>query len=124
MIDDDVDTRKFVKSALQREFNDCEVDAASDGIQAREHLDKLQYDLILCDWSMPGLTGEELLRWVRSDEWHKDVPFIIITGHRDRERVLRALELGVNSYILKPISIDILMQKIKESNNIFVERKI
>src|SRR5208283_2143219 len=122
LVDDDVDMRKFIKNALQRGFQSCEVDEASDGIAAREHMEVLRYDLVLCDWSMPGLTGEDLLRWMKGEEKHKNVPFILITGHRDRERLLRALDLGVNDYILKPISIATLMEKINAANKSFVEK--
>lgn len=122
LIDDVADMRKFVKVALERGFHDCHVDEASDGIEAMQHMETLKYDLVLCDWGIPGMTGEELLQWARSSERHKDVAFIIITGFRDRERVVRALQLGVNSYIVKPISLDTLMQKIKQANKNFVEK--
>jgi CheY-like chemotaxis protein len=123
LVDDVVEMRKFIKNALERCFDDCHVDEASDGLDAKAHMQMLEYDLILCDWGIPGLTGEELLQWARSDQKHKDIPFIIITGYRDKDRLIRALELGVNSYIVKPISIDTLMQKIKAVNKDFVEKK-
>ena len=122
LVDDEGEMRKFIKTALVRDFFDCEVDEVSDGAKAREHMEAVRYDLILCDWSIPGLTGEELLRWARSDERYSTVPFIMITGHRDRDRLLRALDLGVNDYILKPISIEILIQKIKAANKDFVKK--
>ncbi len=123
LVDDVADMRKFIKNALQRTFIDCDVDEASDGIDARTHMETLQYDLVLCDWGLPGLTGEDLLKWVRSDEKHKEVPFIIVTGYRDRERVLRAMEFGVTDYIVKPISIDTLIKKVREANNNFIGKK-
>lgn len=121
MIDDVADMRQFVKKSVERTF-DCRVDEASDGIVAKAMMENAQYDLVLCDWGIPGLTGEELLMWARNNGTQKNIPFIMITGYRDREHVLRAVELGVSGYIVKPISLDTLMQKIKAVSKNFREK--
>ncbi|MBZ0157761.1 MAG: response regulator [Alphaproteobacteria bacterium] len=122
LIDDVSSMRRFIKSILERTFPDCFVDEANDGISAREKMEMVRYDLVLCDWGIPGLSGEDLLLWVRKQPHLQDIPFIMVTGFRDKEHVVRAKELGVSDYIVKPIAMDVLIQKIKEVNHNFKER--
>ena len=49
---------------------------------------KTVFDLVLCDWEMPEMTGLELLQWARASEHHKAVPFIMVTSRGDRGHVL------------------------------------
>jgi CheY-like chemotaxis protein len=62
------------------------------------------FDLILCDWEMPKMTGEELLTWLRSEGTKKDTPFVMITSRGDKDHVVKALALKANNYIVKPFT--------------------
>lgn len=76
-------------------------------------------DFIIADWHMPNMTGIELLTVIRKDPAYCDIPFLMITGEMTKEKVVYALEEGVDGYLIKPISqnqvitavIDILYEK-------------
>ena len=65
---------------------------------------KPTYDLILCDWVMPVMTGVELLMKIRADKRFKDTPFVMLTGQTKQEDVLKAIALGADGYIVKPVT--------------------
>lgn len=71
-------------------------------------------DLVLLDYSMPGLDGKETLEILRSTEETKDIPVIFITGDDDKEDIVRALKLHPQGYLLKPVKPERLFQAIEE----------
>lgn len=85
-------------------FLDCRIDEAGSGSSAREKLQQGSFDLVLCDWEMPDMKGDELLRWLRNDSGTRDIPFIMVTGNNTKEHIVKARELGVTDYILKPVN--------------------
>jgi CheY-like chemotaxis protein len=70
------------------------------------------FDLALLDNNMPGISGLELLSIIRGDKTLRDLPVIMITGHADREFITNAAESDIDAYILKPITVNLLKQKI------------
>ncbi|MFC7459612.1 response regulator [Hydrogenophaga defluvii] len=62
------------------------------------------FDLVLCDWNMPRMTGRELLERVRSDAQLAPLPFVMITGENSTKQVHSAISGGVTDFILKPFS--------------------
>ncbi|MDC0254296.1 response regulator [Bacteriovoracales bacterium] len=72
------------------------------------------FELIISDWNMPKMTGLELLKAVRKDENLKGTPFIMITGENAEGNVVIAVREGVNNFIAKPITKDILEFKIQK----------
>jgi two-component system chemotaxis response regulator CheY len=73
------------------------------------------FDLILCDWNMPELSGIELLKEVRKIEAARNIPFILITSEVKKENVVEAMEAGVAGYIVKPFSTTTIREKITKS---------
>lgn len=71
-------------------------------------------DLILLDYSMPGLDGKETLEILRSNEETKNIPVIFITGDDDKEDIVRVLKLYPQGYLLKPVKPERLFQAIEE----------
>jgi DNA-binding response OmpR family regulator len=61
---------------------------------------------------MPGLNGDELLRWLREESHIKNVPFIMITAKDDGESIMEVIKLGVTDYIVKPFSPETLCEKV------------
>jgi two-component system chemotaxis response regulator CheY len=63
-------------------------------------------DVVIVDWEMPGLDGAGFVRMVRSPDTFPfpDVPIIMLTGHAERSRVIEAIQIGVNEFLLKPVS--------------------
>ena len=79
-----------------------EVEVARDGVEGLARL-KLDIDLVLLDAEMPGMDGYELARRIRSDAEYGDLPLMMVTGRDSRADRLRAVEVGVNDFIAKPV---------------------
>jgi two-component system chemotaxis response regulator CheY len=79
---------------------------AGDGIAALDTIRTVGPDVVILDWEMPLLNGAELVRIVRSPGVFPmpDVPIIMLSGHGERWRVVEAVRLGVNEYLVKPVS--------------------
>jgi DNA-binding response OmpR family regulator len=70
--------------------------------------------VVILDWEMPGLNGAGFVRMVRSPETFPlpDIPIIMLTGHGERARVVEAVCLGVNEFLLKPVSTKALRDRL------------
>ncbi len=112
VVEDEALIRKTVRSLVER-LGASEVFSAGNGVSALKFLKERKVDLIVSDWEMPLLSGLKLLQTVRSDKALKDKKFIMLTGANQKEAVLQAAKLGVDNYIVKPISIDVLAGKIR-----------
>jgi len=113
--DDSSLMRDIIRESLGEEFEFIEPVMATNGEEARRRLsDGGHFDLILCDWEMPGLNGDELLRWLREDSDIKTVPFIMITAKDDGESIMEVMKLGITDYIVKPFSPEILCEKVSK----------
>lgn len=117
IVEDQFEVRAMLRNMLM-EMGVTQIFEASDGNKGLQFTDSAfdLVDLIICDWNMPGITGVELLRQLRSVGY--DVPFLMITGRADKKSVIEAKQSGVNGYISKPFSpvqleakLRILMQK-------------
>jgi len=100
---------------LQIGFND--VDTAQDGVAALQKLTNKKFDLIISDWNMPNMDGLELLKRVRSspNSQIKAITFVLVTGEAKPENILAAKQAGVNNYIVKPLSMVTLKQKLDKT---------
>lgn len=109
VVDDSATMRRIVINSLQRiGFND--IVEANDGVEA---LDKVRaVDFIITDWNMPNMGGSEFTRAVRSNTDTKDVPIIMVTARSARDDILLAMEAGVDSYVVKPFTPQVLREKI------------
>jgi two-component system chemotaxis response regulator CheY len=87
---------------------------AEDGAAGLEAIRQYAPDLVILDWNMPLLTGAELTRMIRSPRTFPlpDVPIIMLTGHAERWRVLQAQRLGINEFLVKPVSAQLLLDRI------------
>lgn len=83
---------------------------AADGDEALKLFDMNEFDLVLLDWDMPGKSGIEVLREIRAKP--SDVPVIMVTAERKRQRVLEAAEAGVTDYLVKPVDPESLKKKL------------
>lgn len=100
LIDDQEETREILRSLLA-ELGIFDVTDAANG---KTGLTLIQngYDLILCDWNMPSMSGIEFLREIRARGI--TIPFLMITGRSDQNSVVEAKKYGVDGYIRKPYS--------------------
>lgn len=85
----------------------------TNGIEAWEQLQVQEFDLVLCDWNMPKMSGRELLEKVRAEPRLAQLPFIMITGENAAERVRNAIAGGVSDFIVKPFTGALLEHRIK-----------
>jgi CheY-like chemotaxis protein len=106
IVDDAAFTRDIMRKGIRAEFPAFTTEEAPDGLKAQKLLEKKPFDLILCDWEMPEMNGAELLTWIRNNGPIQDTPFIMVTSRGDKEHVVKAIELKVNNYIVKPFSND------------------
>jgi len=100
IVDDEVQNRELLEALL--ESFGYESENARDGIEALAKM-KLGIDLVLLDVMMPGMDGFEVARRIREDQVDGDVPIMIVTSLTDKQDRLRAVEIGVNDFITKPI---------------------
>ncbi len=115
VVDDAPFIRDLVKKGLRNHFPGIHIDEAVNGRKAQQLLARDHFDLILCDWEMPEMSGLELLNWCRSQDALKQVPFIMVTSRGDKENVVQAIQAGVSDFIGKPFSNDQLTTKVRKA---------
>ena len=114
VVDDASFVRDLVKRTVRAQFPEINLEEAADGRKAQTLMTRQTYDLILCDWEMPEMSGLELLRWARQQEAYKSQPFVMVTSRGDKEHVVEAIREGVSDYLGKPFSPDSLGKKIRK----------
>lgn len=114
VVDDASFTRDLIRRSLKKQFPAVEIEEAVNGRKAQQMLNKVQFDMVLCDWEMPEMTGVELLKWCREQPKYKkeDVPFVMITSRGDKSHVVEAVQSGVTDYLGKPFSSEQLANKV------------
>ncbi len=115
IVDDASFIRDLVKKCLRSYFPGIVIDEAINGRKAQQLLGTQQFDLVLCDWEMPEMSGLELLVWFREQEAYAKVPFIMVTSRGDKENVVQAIQAGVSDYIGKPFTNEQLIGKVKKA---------
>ncbi len=106
--------RHFIKYSLQDHFPSVEFEVATNGKNIKKRLENTLYDIILYDRDMPMLQGDELLEWLRHHERLKNISFIMISGNTDESSLKRAIALGADAYLIKPLLMDPLVSKVRE----------
>ncbi len=113
VVDDMSTMRRIVKSILnQLGYNN--IDEAENGKQALAKLKAEKYDFVVTDWNMPEMDGLSLVKAIRSDAELKNIPVLMVTAEGKKENVIEALKAGVNNYIVKPFTPEVLKEKIEK----------
>lgn len=117
VVEDNATVRRFTASVLKNQLNCSSVIQASSANEALETIKSLKLrrgalHLILSDWEMPGMSGDEFLLAVRENPETADTPFIMVTARNDRDSIIMAAQAGVSEYIIKPFTAAALLQKI------------
>ncbi|MFJ5297221.1 response regulator [Pseudomonas sp. NPDC088368] len=115
VVDDAPFIRDLVKKGLRNAFPGVTLEDAVNGRKAQVLLTKEVFDLVLCDWEMPEMSGLELLTWCRQQESLKGMPFIMVTSRGDKENVIQAIQAGVSDFIGKPFTNEQLLTKVKKA---------
>ena len=110
VVDDFSTMRRIVKNLL-KQLGFVNIEEAEDGAQAYTKLKNGGFGFIVSDWNMPNLDGLGLVKKVRSDDELKDLPILMVTAEAEKDKVVTAIQAGVNNYIVKPFTGDILKEK-------------
>jgi two-component system chemotaxis response regulator CheY len=113
VVDDEHYMRKVVRTLLMS-IGIRTIYEAADGPAGLELIRTMSPDIVILDWEMPALDGPGFMRMVRSPETfpQPDIPIIMLTGHGERSRVVEAVQLGVNEFLLKPVSSKALQDRL------------
>ncbi|MEC4559481.1 response regulator [Pseudomonas inefficax] len=115
VVDDAPFIRDLVRKCLRNAFPGMTIDDAVNGRKAMAMLGKEAFDLVLCDWEMPEMSGLELLTWCRQQPELKSLQFIMVTSRGDKENVIQAIQAGVSDFVGKPFTNEQLLTKVKKA---------
>jgi CheY-like chemotaxis protein len=115
VVDDAPFIRDLVKKCLRNHFPGMVIEDAVNGRKAQALLAREAFDLVLCDWEMPEMSGLELLTWCRQQDAMKTLPFIMVTSRGDKENVVQAIQAGVSDFVGKPFTNEQLLTKVKKA---------
>lgn len=108
VVDDSATMRRIVVNSLQR-IGFTDTVEAGDGREALDRFDA-SVSFVITDWNMPNMTGTELAKALRGRG--EQVPILMVTARSVREDIIEAMEAGVNNYVVKPFTPQILKEKI------------
>jgi len=114
LIVDDFSTMRRIVKNLLRDLGFTNTAEADDGSTALPMLQQGDFDFLVTDWNMPGMTGIDLLKKVRADERLRHLPVLMVTAEAKREQIVAAAQAGVNGYVVKPFTAAVLKEKIEK----------
>jgi two-component system chemotaxis response regulator CheY len=112
IVDDQQTIRSLVRTGLQT-LGITAVAEAPDGEEGLRQMLTKSFALVISDYNMPKLDGLGLLRAIRAHPPIQKTAFIMLTGRADKELVQRAVQFGVNNYLVKPFTVQTLREKIE-----------
>lgn len=110
VVDDFSTMRRIIKNIL-KQLGYENIEEAEDGVQALSKLKSGVFNFVVSDWNMPNMDGFELLSKVRSDPALKNLPFLMVTAEAEKDKVVAAIKAGVNNYVVKPFTAEVLKEK-------------
>jgi len=113
LVADDSGTMRIMFKQMLGKVGFTNVEFAVDGLDATKKLNEQKADIIISDWNMPNMDGMELLKWVRSNEKYKKIPFIMATAQGDKSQQLEVVKAGGNGHVPKPFTEDELQVAIE-----------
>lgn len=113
IVEDDITFSLMIKTVLTKKG--FKVNTVSNILNAKKAIKEQSYDLILSDMRLPDQEGEDLLKWMHTENLH--IPFIIMTSYADVQSAVRVIKLGAFDYITKPFHPEDLLNKMNEALN-------
>lgn len=113
MLIDDSRTMRNIQKSILAQLGHTEIEEACDGQDALSKVGAFGPDLILVDWNMPNMDGLTFVKTFRQQD--KTTPTIMVTTEAEKARVIEAIKAGVNNYVVKPFTPDLLGQRIDET---------
>jgi two-component system, chemotaxis family, chemotaxis protein CheY len=118
IVDDSKMIRHMVIAALN-ELGYADITEAADACEAKKQLKGKKFDLIISDWHMPGESGLDFLKYVKSCPEYAGLPFILQTIEQEKKNIVEAVKAGVQGYLVKPVQKTALAQKMLELSTIY-----
>ncbi len=102
LVVEDSQAMRSMEASMLKELGLTQIDQVSDGSGAMELLQQHRYDLIVCDWEMPRVSGYEVLVAIKKNKDSATIPFLMVTAQSKADKVKKAIAAGVDDYLLKP----------------------
>lgn len=112
VVDDSSTMRRIIKNTLQR-LGYEDILEAENGVEAWNLMNSSDIRILITDWNMPEMNGLDLVKKVRAEARYKDIPIIMVTTEGGKAEVITALKAGVNNYIVKPFTPQVLKEKLE-----------
>ncbi len=113
IVDDFATMRRILRNIL-KQVGFSKISESDDGKTALKELKNDKFDLVLCDWNMPEMSGLELLKAVRADTQLKNTPFVMVTAEAQKDNIVEAVKAGVNNYVVKPFTAETISEKLEK----------
>lgn len=110
VVEDEKEIRQLISIHLKREG--FEVEEVGDGELATRCMNSNRYHLVILDWMLPGMSGLEVTRWIRSRNDFDRVPILFVTAKVEPEHIATGLDAGADDYITKPFDTLVLMARV------------
>ena len=114
LVVDDMSTMRRIIKTILNQLGYSNIEEAENGKQALGKLKKEKFDFVITDWNMPEMDGLELVKQIRADDELKSLPVLMVTAEAKKENVMEALKAGVNNYIVKPFTPEVLKEKMEK----------
>lgn len=114
LVVDDFSTMRRILKNILKQIGYSDIEEAEDGNCALARLRQGGYGLVVSDWNMPNMTGLDLLKAIRADNVLSNMPVLMVTAEAKKENVIDAIKAGVNNYVVKPFTADVLKEKIEK----------
>jgi two-component system chemotaxis response regulator CheY len=122
LIVDDMPAMRTILRDMIEQLGFTDLSEAEDGDLAWQQVQdrdaQSQFGLIISDWNMPGMSGMDLLRAVRSYAPTRELPFLMITGEGDQDHLAEAFSPGITDYVVKPFDVEQLRMKLEGLNGL------
>ncbi|MBI5632632.1 MAG: response regulator [Nitrospirae bacterium] len=113
VVDDFASMRRTVRTIL-KEIGFVNISEAEDGVRALAQLKSDKFEVLITDWNMPSMDGITLVRMIRGDAELKDMIVFMVTAEAEADHVLEAIKMGINDYIVKPFTAEVLQKKLEK----------
>lgn len=110
---DDSKTMRNIQKGILTQLGYTELEEAADGLDALSKVGAFQPELLLVDWNMPNMDGLTFVQKYRASG--ATAPIIMVTTEAEKARVVEAIKAGVNNYVVKPFTPDVLSERIRET---------
>lgn len=114
LIVEDSNSLRYMFVKMLRDLNYKDLTAVGSAEEAMPLLSNEKFDLAFLDWNLPKMSGFDLLRYIRAAPPIAGLNVVMVTTVHEKSNIVRALQVGLQGYLLKPVQKDIVLQKLKE----------